>query len=53
MRKGGWMEGYIRKLRFIYVCVYVYIHYHPKDGREIGWGDHILPHKFIQRSFEC
>ena len=22
------------------------------DGRGIGWGDHFLPHKFIERSFE-
>ena len=22
------------------------------DGREIGWGDHFLPHKFIERTFE-
>ena len=24
-----------------------------EDGRGIGWGDHFLPHKFIERSFEC
>ena len=22
------------------------------NGREIGWGDHFLPHKFIERTFE-
>ena len=24
-----------------------------EDGGGIGWGDHFLPHKFIERSFEC
>ena len=24
-----------------------------QDGGGIGWGDHFLPHKFIQRSLEC
>ena len=24
-----------------------------QDGREIGWGDHFLPHKLIKRSFGC
>ena len=23
------------------------------DGGGIGWGDHFLPHKFIERTFEC
>ena len=23
-----------------------------EDGGGIGWGDHFLPHKFIERSFE-
>ena len=23
-----------------------------EDGEEIGWGDHFLPHKFIERSLE-
>ena len=23
-----------------------------EDGAGIGWGDHFLPHKFIERSFE-
>ena len=24
----------------------------PEDGGGIGWGDHFLPYKFIERSFE-
>ena len=24
-----------------------------QDGREIGWGDHLLPHKYIKRSYAC
>ena len=24
-----------------------------QDGRGIGWRDYFLPHKFIERSFEC
>ena len=24
-----------------------------QDGGGIGWGDHLLPHKFIKRSHEC
>ena len=24
-----------------------------EDGGGIGWGDHFLPYKFIERTFEC
>ena len=23
-----------------------------EDGRGLGWGDHFLPHKFTERTFE-
>ena len=25
----------------------------PEDGGGIGLGDHFLPHKFIEKTFEC
>ena len=24
-----------------------------EDGGGVGWGDHFLPQKFIERTFEC